>query len=259
MKRSEFGKLVNLAKNSLAHEKLFGEELVLDAALPSLAKEGIKGSLYDERNSPRPLFIKEGELTKEESQYMTLNEYQKKISNCKKCPLGKTRINFVFGVGNPKAELMFVGEGPGFDEDHKGEPFVGRAGQLLTKIIEAMGLSREKVYIANTVKCHPMVDPSNPEKRSNDRPPTTEEILECLPYLEKQIDIIRPKFICCLGTWAARTLLASEEPIGKLRGRFYDYHGIQLLATYHPAALLRNPAFKKDVWEDMKKIIAAMK
>ena len=189
---------------------------------------------------------------------LTLEQFRESIASCKKCALGKTRINFVFGTGNPAARLMFVGEGPGYDEDRQGEPFVGRAGQLLTKIIESIGMKRSDVYIANTVKCHPMIDPLNPDKRGNDRPPAPEEIAQCLPYLEKQIAIIKPKCICCLGTWASRTLLATETPIGKLRGRFYDYHGISLLPTYHPAALLRNPALKKDVWQDMKMLKAAL-
>jgi DNA polymerase len=165
----------------------------------------------------------------------------------------------VFGTGNPKAELLFIGEGPGFDEDHKGEPFVGRAGQLLTKIIESIGLKREEVYIANIVKCHPVIDPTDPEKRGNDRPPTPEEISSCLHFLEEQIELIKPKVICVLGNSAARTLLATEEGISKLRGVFREYRGFKLMPTYHPAALLRNPSLKKDVWEDMKLIRAALK
>ncbi|HAX61486.1 MAG TPA: hypothetical protein DCX95_02860, partial [Elusimicrobia bacterium] len=143
--------------------------------------------------------------------------------NCRKCPLGKARLNFVFGTGNPDAALMFVGEGPGFDEDHKGEPFVGRAGQLLNKIIAAMGLSREDVYIANITKCHPMIDPSDPDKRGNDRPPTAEEMSGCMPILEKQMNIIKPRVLCALGATAAKGLLKTDEAIGKLRGKIFDF------------------------------------
>jgi len=152
------------------------------------------------------------------------------------------------GVGNPHAQLMFVGEGPGGDEDRQGEPFVGRAGKLLTRIIEAMGLKRSDVYIANIVKCRP---PGN-------RNPEPVEIATCLPFLKKQIDIINPKVIVCLGKVAAHTLLQTEIPITKLRGELYDYGDSQLMPTYHPAYLLRNPAMKKPVWEDLKKVMALL-
>jgi DNA polymerase len=187
-----------------------------------------------------------------------LCDLEKKISSCVKCRLGKTRIKFVFGEGNPEAELMFVGEGPGYDEDHQGRPFIGRAGQLLTKIIESTGFKREEVFIANLVKCHPMKEPSDPEKRGNDRPPAPDEIQECLPYLEKQISIIHPRIICALGSYSAKTLLATEEGISTLRGHFTLRNGILVMPTYHPAALLRNPAWKKEVWHDMKMIIAEL-
>ena len=163
---------------------------------------------------------------------------------CTKCELSKTRKNVVFGAGSPKARLMFVGEAPGRDEDLKGLPFVGRAGTLLTKIIEAINLTRNDVYIANVLKCRP------PENRN----PLPTEILTCEEYLVKQIGIIRPKVICALGKFAAQTLLRSAEPISKLRGKFYDYHGSKLMPTFHPAYLLRNPSDKRLVWEDMKKV-----
>ncbi len=169
---------------------------------------------------------------------------KKEVLECGKCGLCKSRKNVVFGSGNPDADLMFVGEAPGYEEDVQGEPFVGRAGQLLTKIIEAIGLKREEVYIANVLKCRP------PENRS----PRGEEIVLCFPHLAKQIEIIQPKIICALGTFAAQTLLDTKEPIGSLRGKFYDYKGIKLLATYHPAYLLRNPNDKAKTWDDMKKI-----
>jgi DNA polymerase len=148
----------------------------------------------------------------------------------------------VFGVGNPQARLMFVGEAPGHEEDVQGIPFVGRAGQLLTKIIEAIELKREDVYIANVIKCRP------PENRN----PEPDEVETCEPFLFQQIDTIRPTVIVALGTFAARALLRTLEPISRLRGRVYDYRGAKLIPTFHPAYLLRNPASKREVWEDMK-------
>ena len=165
------------------------------------------------------------------------------IGDCTRCKLhslGRTQI--VFGVGNPEADLMFVGEAPGRDEDLQGFPFVGRAGQLLTKIIEAIGLKREDVYIANVIKCRP------PENRN----PEPDEVETCEPFLFRQIDIIKPKVIVALGKFGAQTLLRTLDPISRLRGRVYDYRGAKLIPTFHPAYLLRNPSSKREVWEDMK-------
>jgi len=184
-----------------------------------------------------------------------LEKLAEEIKNCKKCPLHKSRRNAVPGEGSPKAKLMFIGEGPGFDEDRLGRPFVGRSGQLLDKIISVMGMKREDVFIANIVKCHPMIDPSNPDERGNDRKPSPDEINGCISYVEKQIEIINPKIICVLGSVSATTLIGIAAPLGQLRGRFHDYKGIKVMPTFHPAALLRNPNWKKDAWEDMKKII----
>jgi uracil-DNA glycosylase family 4 len=170
---------------------------------------------------------------------------QEEFKDCQMCALARTRTKLVFGSGNPEAELMFVGEAPGFDEDREGLPFVGAAGQLLTKIIQAMKLTREKVYIANCLKCRP----------PNNRNPLPTEVATCNPILKKQIEIIRPKIICALGKFAAQTLLNSEEPISRLRGRFFDLGGTRVLPTFHPAYLLRNPDDKKLVWEDMRKIM----
>jgi len=165
------------------------------------------------------------------------------IGDCVRCKLhAQGRRQIVFGVGNPEADLMFVGEAPGADEDIQGIPFVGRAGQLLTKIIEAIELRREDVYIANVIKCRP---PGN-------RNPEQDEVDTCEPFLFRQIDIIKPKVIVALGTFAARTLLRTLDPISRLRGRVYDYRGAKLIPTFHPAFLLRNPASKREVWEDMK-------
>jgi uracil-DNA glycosylase family 4 len=167
------------------------------------------------------------------------------IGDCTRCKLhGLGRKQIVFGVGNPAADLMFVGEAPGADEDIQGIPFVGRAGQLLTKIIEAIGLTRDDVYIANVIKCRP------PQNRN----PEQDEVDTCEPFLFRQIDIIRPKVIVALGTFAARTLLRTLDPISRLRGRVYEYRGAKLIPTFHPAYLLRNPSSKREVWEDMKMV-----
>lgn len=172
----------------------------------------------------------------------SLEELNKSICTCLKCPLGETRTNFVFGVGNPNAEVVFIGEAPGADEDAQGEPFVGRAGQLLNKIIEAVNLKREDVYICNILKCRP---PDN-------RDPLPSEMEACSPYLYKQIELLKPKFIICLGRIAGQWLLKTKESIGTLRGKIHNFNGIKLIVTYHPAALLRNPGWKLPTWEDMK-------
>jgi DNA polymerase len=170
------------------------------------------------------------------------------IGDCRRCRLCEQRTTIVFGVGNPGARLMFVGEGPGADEDAQGEPFVGRAGQLLTKIIEAMGLRRADVYIANIVKCRP---PGN-------RTPLPDEVGTCAPFLFRQIAAIRPEVIVCLGTPAAQTLFGSRETITKIRGIFRAIEGVRVMPTFHPAYLLRNPAAKREVWEDMKQVMAVL-
>ena len=187
---------------------------------------------------PKPSFSKKEALLKLESEF----------KNCTLCALSETRTKLVFGSGNADAELMFVGEAPGYEEDQQGLPFVGAAGQLLTKIILAMKLKREDVYIANCLKCRP---PSN-------RSPLPTEILTCKPILLRQVEIIQPKVICALGKFAAQTLLKSEQPISRLRGKFFDQGAIKIMPTFHPAYLLRNPADKKLVWEDMKKIMSEL-
>ena len=169
---------------------------------------------------------------------------REELGDCRRCKLHSSRTQIVFGCGDPNAKLVFVGEGPGRDEDLQGEPFVGLAGQLLTKIIQAIQLTRQEVYIANIVKCRP------PQNRN----PEPDEIGACEPFLVKQLEVIRPKLICALGTFAAQTLLKTQERISSLRGRFHSYRGIQLMPTFHPAYLLRNPHNKREVWEDMKKI-----
>jgi uracil-DNA glycosylase len=167
-------------------------------------------------------------------------------TRCKLCTLGRTQV--VFGTGNPKARLMLVGEAPGEEEDERGEPFVGRSGQLLTKIIEAIGLSREQVYIANVIKCRP---PGN-------RNPEPDEVAACEPYLFRQIDVINPMVIVPLGKFATQCLLKTTDPITRLRGRRFDYRGTTLIPTFHPAYLLRNPSAKREVWDDMKLVRAIL-
>jgi len=164
------------------------------------------------------------------------------IHECLKCALGHTRNTFVFGTGNQRADVMFIGEAPGADEDAQGEPFVGRAGQLLNKIIEAVGMKREEVYICNILKCRP----------PNNRDPLPSEMETCSPYLLKQIELVNPKFIICLGRISAQWLLRTNESLSALRGRAHQFRGSALIVTYHPAALLRNPAWKRPAWEDMK-------
>ena len=178
----------------------------------------------------------------------TLPRIREDIGDCTRCKLHKGRTKIVFGTGNPNAELMFVGEGPGRDEDLSGEPFVGRAGKLLTDMIKAMGLQREDVYIANVVKCRP------PENRL----PEKDEISTCSPFLMRQIDAIKPKVICTLGSCSAQTLLQSAQGISKLRGEWFDFRGTKLMPTYHPAYLLRNPAAKPEVWKDLQKVMAVL-
>lgn len=172
----------------------------------------------------------------------SLDELNAAVRDCHRCILGEKRTSFVFGHGNPDADVMFVGEAPGAEEDIQGLPFVGRAGQLLTKMIESINLRREDVYITNVLKCRP---PGN-------RDPQSAEIAECEPVLLRQIEIIKPKIICALGRISGQTLLRTTATLGALRGKVHDYHGVKLVVTYHPAALLRNPNWKRPAWEDLK-------
>lgn len=182
------------------------------------------------------------ELTAQFNAAETLEELNTLICSCLNCPLGKGRKNFVFGSGNPNADILILGEGPGEQEDEQGLPFVGRSGQLLTDILKAINFSREEVYIANIVKCRP---PGN-------RAPFPAEMEKCIPYLRKQIDLIKPKAILCLGLTAAQGLLKRRETLTNMRGKVFDFEGIKVMATYHPAALLRNPGWKRGCWEDVQ-------
>jgi len=202
-----------------------------------------------------PLFGKEekakgpgGDASSEERE-QALKQLEADLQECCKCSLGETRTNLVFGAGNPDADLMFIGEAPGRDEDLQGEPFIGRAGQLLTKIIEAIDMTRKDVYIGNILKCRP---PSN-------RTPSPSEMVMCMPYLRKQIRLIQPKIIVALGGTAVQGLLKTTDGITKLRGTFTDFEGIKLMPTFHPAYLLRNPSSKRKVWEDMQLVRDTLK
>ncbi len=174
----------------------------------------------------------------------SLHDLNSAINTCQKCALGGTRHKFVFGSGNPQADVIFIGEAPGADEDRMGEPFVGKAGELLTKILTAIEFTRDQVYICNILKCRP---PQN-------RDPLPDEVALCKPYLFKQLDLIQPKIICCLGRVAAQVLLETTESLSQLRGRWIPFRGAQLMVTYHPAALLRNPALKRDTWQDVQRL-----
>ena len=206
-------------------------KMAVPAALPPIVAPPAGPSLFDEKIADD-----------------TLLKIREDLGDCTRCKLHKGRNKLVFGDGNPKAQLVFVGEGPGADEDMQGLPFVGRAGKLLTQMIEAMGLKRDDVYICNVVKCRP---PQN-------RAPEPDEVETCSPYLLRQIDVIHPKVIVCLGAVAAKTLLNTTRGISNFRGEWLDWRGHKLMATYHPAYLLRNPPAKADVWKDLQKVMAEL-
>jgi len=205
----------------------------VQAGQAARAPIAVAGSLFDR------LHVAEGD---------TLETIRSDLGECTRCKLHRARTHIVFGEGNPRAELVFVGEGPGEEEDRQGLPFVGRAGQLLNQIIQAMGLKRQAVYICNVVKCRP---PGN-------RTPERDEIETCLPFLERQLAVIRPRVIVCLGSVAAQALLRLHRPMNELRGQWFDYNGMRLLVTYHPAYLLRNPAAKRYVWGDLQKVMTEL-
>jgi len=225
---------------------LFGE---VPSAPGAAAPEPASASRPRAKSTPGPVSFLDGvQLPVAADAAEVLRLVRDDIGDCRRCRLSEKRTQIVFGVGDPRARLMFIGEGPGADEDAKGEPFVGRAGQLLTRIIESIGLKREQVYIANVVKCRP------PENRT----PLPDEVATCSPFLRQQIAAIRPRVIVCLGTPAAQTVLGTRETITRLRGAFRDMDGIQVMPTFHPAYLLRNPAAKREVWEDMKLVKARL-
>lgn len=222
----ELLEVIELAKKFLQKQRELGLRQI-NVSRSTLAVLDSLSSVADDRPKDAAAAIKELAVT---------------VQGCSKCHLSRTRTNVVVGEGNPRARLMFIGEAPGADEDKQGLPFVGRAGQLLTRIIEAIDLKRSDVYICNILKCRP---PKN-------RTPSADEIECCYPYLTRQLQAIRPKVICALGNVAAQTLLQNKSPMNRLRGRFHKFGDALLMPTYHPAALLRNPDYKKAVWEDVQ-------
>lgn len=225
-------------------KEIFGDELYQSLELPS---EEIKYKL-EETELPTVAEKKEDKMTQNLFQEdfekaESIKELYNIIHTCKKCPLGESRTKFVFGTGNPNADIMLIGEAPGAEEDKQGEPFVGRAGKLLNDILKAINFEREEVYIANILKCRP----------PNNRDPQPAEVAKCKPHLEKQIDLIKPKLILCLGRVAAIELLGKKLTLSKLRQEVHEFNGVKVMATYHPAALLRNPNWKKGCWEDVQK------
>jgi DNA polymerase len=224
----------------------------LPAPAPLLVRAAVARSLFDEPETPEPASVPTPALSlTPEQRRQELDALAARVAVCMRCPaLASTRTQTVFGVGPLDPDVCFIGEAPGADEDAQGEPFVGAAGQLLNRIIAACGMKREDVFICNIIRCRP---PGN-------RTPQADEAANCREYLEKTLELVRPKYICCLGGTAAQHLLSTTAPIGKLRGRFLSFKGIPVICTYHPAFLLphRSPGKKKDVWEDMKMLLARM-
>lgn len=231
-------------------KEIFGDELFENISVSPLNSVEEEPAVYTAPSLSSMIKEKveskiENNMFQEEFQKSdTLEELNDKINTCQKCSLGATRKNFVFGVGNPEADLMLIGEAPGAEEDKQGIPFVGRAGKLLTDILKAINFEREDVYIANILKCRP----------PNNRDPQPSERETCFPYLMKQIDLIKPKIILCLGRISANALLDKKESLTRLRENVFDWNGIKVMATYHPAALLRNPNWKRGCWEDVQKV-----
>jgi len=226
-------------------EQLFGALLQeISNALKQLKSDGVEG--FDCRPETMALFSGWDNLSACVDE--TLEDIRADLGECTRCRLSASRTRIVFGQGNPKADLVFIGEGPGFDEDKSGLAFVGAAGQLLTRIIEAIGLKREQVYIGNVIKCRP---PSN-------RNPRPDEIKTCLPFLKRQLAAIEPRYVCALGKFAAQTLLETDTPISRLRGRLHRCGKMKVLPTFHPAYLLRNPEKKRQVWQDMQLLMREM-
>jgi uracil-DNA glycosylase len=233
----------------IQHKEIYGNGIISSKLAESKTTQIPDAPAKISQNKKIEILEKPEDLFTKAPDWITTNSIDAlyaSIHTCMNCPLGKTRKSFVFGAGNPNADLMIIGEAPGADEDEQGLPFVGRAGQLLTKILAAIDLSRDEVYIGNIIKCRP---PGN-------RRPEQTEIDECKPYLDKQIELIQPKIILALGATAIDSLTGKKHVMGEVRGEVMDYHGIKLLVTYHPAYLLRKPNAKRDVWEDVKKLRA---
>ncbi len=241
--------IFEIAIDHLAQQKeLYGDEIISKKLSSTINKAETKSidDTLPHKNKIEILEKPDGLFSDAPKWIMsnTLDDLYNEIHTCLNCQLGKTRNSFVFGTGNPNADIMIIGEAPGADEDEQGKPFVGRAGQLLTKILTAIDLSRDEVFIGNIIKCRP----------PNNRRPEQAEIDECKPYLDKQIELIQPEFILALGATAIESLTGKKHKMGDVRGEVMDYHGIKMIVTYHPAYLLRNPNAKRDVWEDVKKL-----
>jgi uracil-DNA glycosylase len=221
----------------LLQKEIFGDELFIHADKIRRTQVVYDEPVHVEKVSDTIITFDEN-LPPEKA----LEKLYEQTCNCQNCRLGSTRNKYVFGVGNPKATVMLIGEGPGADEDAQGEPFVGRAGKLLNDILKAIKFEREEVYIANIVKCRP---PGN-------RVPSPDEVEQCIPYLYKQIDIVKPQLILCLGTTAANCLLQKKDTLGRMRSNVFAFRDIKVMVTYHPAALLRNPGWKRDCWTDVQ-------
>ncbi len=236
-----------LVRRSLEAQSEIGtDEIILPPRGTELPSAALDSDSDQTVMSPSESPLEEGAGATAAAEYSSLGEHREAICECQLCELGKTRTKFVYGVGNPNADVMFIGEAPGAEEDRRGEPFVGRAGQLLDKILIAIEFSRDNVYIANILKCRP---PGN-------RDPQPGEMELCFGYLREQVALIKPRVICALGRIAAQALLQTKTPLGKLRGDWHEYEGVPMLVTYHPAALLRFPAYKKDTWEDVQRLKA---
>ena len=230
-------------KENLLFEAIYDQiEIFGDELFSELAEDNRKEIAPDDEKSEIDFIMPKTTLFENFAEYKDLDSFYEAIHKCTNCPLGSTRTNFVFGVGNPNADVMLIGEAPGAEEDKQGIPFVGRAGKLLTDILKAIKFEREDVYIANILKCRP----------PNNRNPLPAEMSECIPYLYKQIELIKPKVILCLGLVAANSLLNQKSSLTKLRGNIFEIQGIKAMVTYHPAALLRNPGWKRGCWEDVQ-------
>lgn len=242
----EIKEIYDLARRALETQTAIGHrEIVIESGNSRYTTEG-EMSFDQMQPESAAAVIDMGSGPCQIQEFKNIEDHRLAICNCTACSLGSTRTKFVYGVGNPNAKIMFIGEAPGRDEDLKGEPFVGRAGKLLDKILLAMGFAREDIFIANILKCRP---PGN-------RDPQPDEMQACMGYLRQQIAIIKPQFICALGRIAAQGLLETATPLGKLRGEWHQFEGTPLIVTYHPAALLRFQKYKQPTWEDMQRLMA---
>jgi uracil-DNA glycosylase len=233
-----------IIKRLKLQQEIFGDELFIPKKKRNTSMVKEPSSRYEEPELFPESNKASSASTEDWEKATSLDDFEKSICDCTKCRLHEGRNKFVFGTGNPNADVLVIGEGPGAEEDKQGLPFVGRAGKLLTDMLKAIKFEREDVYIGNVVKCRP---PSN-------RTPMQDEMDTCLPYLKKQVELIKPKLILCLGLTAAKGLLKKKESLGKLRQNVFEYEGAKVIVSYHPAALLRNPHWKKDSWEDLKKL-----